>query len=69
VDYKIHYDLSWFKPLLSGNSPMSSGLILKMNRGYKGKNGSIFPCLRGRVPFIARAGGLVSMVQLLYNQG
>jgi hypothetical protein len=34
--YKAHYDLSWFRILLEGNSPMSSGLILKMNRGYNG---------------------------------
>jgi hypothetical protein len=38
VNYKAHYDLSWFRPLLKGNSPMSSGLILKMNRGYNGVN-------------------------------
>jgi hypothetical protein len=25
-----------FRPLLEGNSPISSGLILKMNRGYNG---------------------------------
>jgi hypothetical protein len=36
VNYKAHGDLSWFKPLLGGNSPMSSSLILKMNRCYKG---------------------------------
>jgi hypothetical protein len=36
VNYKAHYDLSWFRPLLKGNSPISSGLILKMNRGYNG---------------------------------
>jgi hypothetical protein len=35
VKYKPHNDQSWFKPLLGGNSPMSSGLILKMNRCYK----------------------------------
>jgi hypothetical protein len=29
--YKSHYNLSWFKPLLSGNSPMSSIFVLKMN--------------------------------------
>jgi hypothetical protein len=34
--YKAHYDLSWFMPLLGGNSPMSSGVILKMNKGYNG---------------------------------
>jgi hypothetical protein len=36
VNYKAHGDLSWFKPLLGGNSPTSSGLILKMNMYYKG---------------------------------
>jgi hypothetical protein len=36
VNYRAHYDLSWFRPLLEGNSPTSSGLILKMNIGYKG---------------------------------
>jgi hypothetical protein len=34
VNYKTHYDLSWFRPLLEGNSPTSNDLILKMNRGY-----------------------------------
>jgi hypothetical protein len=29
-------DISYFRPLLGGNSPMSSGLILKMNICYKG---------------------------------
>jgi hypothetical protein len=36
VNYKAHYDLSRFRPLLRGNSHMSSGLILNMNRGYNG---------------------------------
>jgi hypothetical protein len=57
VNYKTHGDLSWFKLLLGGNSPTSSGLILKMNRCYKGwsessrsscgegENGSRTPCL------------------------
>jgi hypothetical protein len=36
TNYEAHYDLSWFRPLLGGNSPTSSGLILKMNRCYKG---------------------------------
>jgi hypothetical protein len=36
LNYKAHGDLSWFRPLLGGNSPMSSGLMLKMNRCYKG---------------------------------
>jgi hypothetical protein len=33
---KAHGDLSWFKPLLGGNSPLPSGLILNMNRCYDG---------------------------------
>jgi hypothetical protein len=36
MNYKVHYDLSWFRPLLGGNGPTSSGLILKMNIGYNG---------------------------------
>jgi hypothetical protein len=38
VNYKAHYGLSWFRPLIGGNSPMSNGLILKMNNGYNGVN-------------------------------
>jgi hypothetical protein len=34
VNYIAHYSLCWFKPLLVGNSPTSSILILKMNSGY-----------------------------------
>jgi hypothetical protein len=34
VKYKVHYLISWFRPLLRGNSRTSSGLILKMNSGY-----------------------------------
>jgi hypothetical protein len=36
VNYKAHYGLSWFRPLLDGNSHTTSGLILKMNNGYNG---------------------------------
>jgi hypothetical protein len=36
TNYKAHYGLSWFKPLIGDNSPTSSGLILKMNSGYNG---------------------------------
>jgi hypothetical protein len=36
MNYKAHYDLSCFSLLLIGNSPTSSGLILKMNGGYNG---------------------------------
>jgi hypothetical protein len=35
VNYKAHNNLSWFRPLIGGNSPMSSYFILKMNRCYK----------------------------------
>jgi hypothetical protein len=35
-NYKTHYDLSWFRPILRGNNPTSNGLLLKMNRGYNG---------------------------------
>jgi hypothetical protein len=31
MNYKAHGNLSWFRPLLRGNSPMSSDLILKIN--------------------------------------
>jgi hypothetical protein len=36
MNYKAHYDLSWFSPLLGGNSPTFSDLILKMNICYNG---------------------------------
>jgi hypothetical protein len=36
ANYKAHYGLSWFRSLLGGNSPMSNGLVLKMNSGYNG---------------------------------
>jgi hypothetical protein len=36
VNYEAHYELSWFRTLLGGNSLTSSGLILKMNMCYKG---------------------------------
>jgi hypothetical protein len=38
ANYRAHYDLSYFRLLLGGNSPMSRGLILKMNSGYNGVN-------------------------------
>jgi hypothetical protein len=38
ANYKAHYVLSWFMPLLGGNSLTSSGLILKMNSDYNGVN-------------------------------
>jgi hypothetical protein len=36
ANYKAQYDLSWFRLILKGNSPTSSGLILNMNKGYNG---------------------------------
>jgi hypothetical protein len=36
VNYKVHDDVFWFRPLLGGNSPISSGWILKMNMCYNG---------------------------------
>jgi hypothetical protein len=36
MNYKAHYGLSWFRPFLGGNSPMSNSLILNMNSGYNG---------------------------------
>jgi hypothetical protein len=36
MNYKAHNDLSWFSPLLGGNGPTSSSLILNMNRCYIG---------------------------------
>jgi hypothetical protein len=36
MNNKIHYDLSWFRPLIGGNSPMPNGFILKMNGAYNG---------------------------------
>jgi hypothetical protein len=36
VNVVSHNDLSWFRPLLNGNSPMSISLVLKMNKCYKG---------------------------------
>jgi hypothetical protein len=38
MNYKVHYLLSWFRPLPGGNGPMSSGLILKMNSVIMGVN-------------------------------
>jgi hypothetical protein len=36
VNYEGYCDLSWFRPLLDGNSPTSNGLKLKMNMCYNG---------------------------------
>jgi hypothetical protein len=38
MNYEAHYDLSWFRPLLGGNSHTFIGLILKMNLCYKWVN-------------------------------
>jgi hypothetical protein len=64
---KAHYSLSWFRPLLWDNSPTSSVFVLeKKNIVTKGVSWEIemfakckggifllFPCLKGRGPFIA----------------
>jgi hypothetical protein len=60
VNYKTHYDLPSFRPLLGGNSTTSNGLILKMNSGYngvsreleKGGNNIVPPYLKDSGPFI-----------------
>jgi hypothetical protein len=61
---KAHYDLSWFSPLLKGNSPTSSSLILKMNICYKGVNRELkkFTWWKGEMDLIPpawRVGGLL----------
>jgi hypothetical protein len=33
---QAHKNLSWFKPLNEGNSPMFGGLLLSKNKCYKG---------------------------------
>jgi hypothetical protein len=67
VNYKAHYILSWFRPLLEGNSPTSNGSILKMNNGYIGGEqstrevckvkGEMFLSIFG-LPSTKRVGGL-----------
>jgi hypothetical protein len=62
VNYKTHYDLPSFRPLLGGNSTTSNGLILTMNSGYngasreleKGGNNLVPPYLKDNGPFIDR---------------
>jgi hypothetical protein len=54
TNYKAHYSLSWFRPLLGGNSPTSSGLILKMNSGYNGVRKELEKFVKCRGPFIDR---------------
>jgi hypothetical protein len=41
MNYKAHNDLSWSMSLFIGNSPTFSGLILKMNKCYKGASREI----------------------------
>jgi hypothetical protein len=36
ANFKAHYGLSKFRPLLGGNSPTSRDLILMINSGYNG---------------------------------
>jgi hypothetical protein len=36
MNNKAHGDLSWFRPLLGGNSPTSNDLILKKSMCYNG---------------------------------
>jgi hypothetical protein len=41
-NYKAHYSLSWFRPLLRGNSPTSSIFVLeKKNSVTKGVSGEL----------------------------
>jgi hypothetical protein len=70
---EANIDLSLCRPLLGGNSPTSSSLILKMNRCYKGctessrssygerGNGSRDRYLKGRA-FYRPLRGLLTMV-------
>jgi hypothetical protein len=44
MNYKAHYDQSWFRLLHGGNSPTSSSLVLKMNRGYNGVSRVLKKC-------------------------
>jgi hypothetical protein len=74
MKYKSHYSLSWFMPFLGDNSPMSSGLILKMNSGYNGgeqrdrevrevKGGMIsYPLPEGQGAFYRPRGGRITMI-------
>jgi hypothetical protein len=60
VNYKAYYGLSWFRPLLGGNSPMSSSLILKMDSGYNGVSKELkkFMMWRGKWSRTPYPGGL-----------
>jgi hypothetical protein len=57
ASYEAHYDLSWFRPLLEGNSFTSSGLILKMNMYYKGVSRELekFKWWKGKVDLVPPA--------------
>jgi hypothetical protein len=66
-NYKAHYSLSWFRPLLQGNSPMSNIFCyirrwtvlhwgeLRAREVHKVNGGNVLvsTCLKGRGPFIA----------------
>jgi hypothetical protein len=66
MNYKAHYSLSWFRPLLRDNSPMSNIFCIEVEEQcYNGVSESsknslsergkclVSPCLKGRGPFIA----------------
>jgi hypothetical protein len=53
ANYKAHGNLSWFRPLLRGNSPTSSGLILKMNWFYNGVSRELTKFAWWRVKWIS----------------
>jgi hypothetical protein len=79
VNKEGHSDSSWFRPLLVGKSPTSSGLILKMNMCYKrsaecsrssrakGGNGSRTPFIKVRGAFKTTQ-GLLIMVDYFITQ-
>jgi hypothetical protein len=53
ANYKAHYVLSSFRPLLGGNSPTSNNLILMMNSGDNGVSRELkkFARWRGKMFF------------------
>jgi hypothetical protein len=57
MNYKTYYDLSLFIPLFRGNIPTSSGLILKMNKYYKGRAESLMSSCgkRGEIDLLSPA--------------
>jgi hypothetical protein len=54
ANHKEHNDLSWFRALLESNSRTSSGLILKMNRCYKGVSREVH-VLQGEMELVSPA--------------